>query len=205
MGKWKATDPRWKQIAEGRWPPHNPAQRRHSGKTTRDPSLRLGGGRFQPRPAHPLDRRRSRRYAQHRMTTLQRAVRTLGDRAIDPASPIGRALQAWRSDLLRDLGGAESVTTQQVAVVDVAVRTKLILDSVDTWLLARPTLVHHRTRSLLPVVVQRMRVARGFLQALQLLGLERRGPKTVSLGEYLSQYQPPAADPPRESDGDGDA
>jgi hypothetical protein len=200
MGKWKATDPRWKAIAEGRWPPHNPGQRRLSGKTTRAPGL--GPGRFQSRQDHLRDGRRSRAYAKHGLTALQNALRQHGNRAIDPRTPVGRALTAWRADLLGDLGGAESVTTQQVAVVDVAVRTKLLLDSVDAWLLAQPTLVHHRTRSLLPVVIQRQRLADGLVHYMNLLGLERRAPEAISLAEYLAR--PPAA-PPHESDGDGDA
>jgi hypothetical protein len=164
-----------------------------------------GTRRRAPPYQHVLDGRRSRRYAKHGLTTLQKAVKTLGARAIDPTSPVGRALVAWQRDLVADLGGAETVTTAQRQVVEVAARTKLLLDSVDAWLVRQPTLVHHKSRSLLPVVVQRMRLADGLTRYLDLLGLERRAPKVVSLGEYLAQYQPPAADPPSESDSDGDA
>jgi hypothetical protein len=120
-------------------------------------------------------------------------VRTLGDRAIDPQTPVGRALTRWRSELLGDLGGPESVSTQQLAIVDVAVRTKLILDSVDAWLLAQPTLVHHRTRSLWPVVWQRQRIADGFTRALLGLGLERRT-KGVDLARVLAEPHPRESD-----------
>ena len=191
--KWKATDPRWKQVAEGQWPPHNRRKPEYAGR---------GRGRFEARQDHLLDRRRSRPYAKHGLTALQNAVRTLGGRAIDPTSPVGRALMAWQRDLVHDLGGAETVTTAQRQVIEVAARTKLILDSVDAWLLRQPSLVHSRTRSLLPVVWQRQRIANGLVHHLETLGLERRAPKAISLAEYLAR--PPAA-PPRESDGDGDA
>jgi hypothetical protein len=152
MGKWKATDLRWQMIAEGRWPPHNPGQRRLSGKSTRRPGL--GPGRFQPRQDQLWDRRRSHRYAEHGLTTLRKAVRTLGARAIDPTTPVGRALSAWQRDLVQDLGGAETVTTAQRQVIEVAARTKLLLDSIDGWLFRQPRLVHYKTRSCYPVVAR---------------------------------------------------
>ena len=45
----------------------------------------------------------------------------------------GKALAQWRQDLIRDLGG--DVSTQQDAIMSLAVKTKLILDSIDVWLL----------------------------------------------------------------------
>ena len=50
---------------------------------------------------------------------------------------------------MRDLGG--DVSTQQAAVIDLAVRTRLLLDSIDTWLLRQQSLVNARKRALLPV------------------------------------------------------
>jgi hypothetical protein len=173
---WKPSDPRWKMVVEGRWPPSHPRAKRPGD----------GRGQFQARPYHLRDRRRSRRYQKHGLITLQNAVRQLGDRAIDPRTPVGRALAAWRSDLIADLGGPESVSTQQIAVVDLAVRTKLILDSVDAWLLAQPTLVHHKTRTLLPVVLQRQTIANALAHYMTQLGLERRRAKAVTLTEYLA-------------------
>jgi hypothetical protein len=53
------------------------------------------------------------------------------------------------------LGGIEVVSTQELALVEEAVKTKLILDSVDAWLLMQPTLINKRNRSLLPAVRDR--------------------------------------------------
>ncbi len=44
-----------------------------------------------------------------------------------------------------------SVSTQELALVEEAVKTRLILDSVDAWLLTQPTLINKRAKSLLPV------------------------------------------------------
>jgi hypothetical protein len=183
--------------------PRIPIGVRHKAEAVKTPVPGTGRGRFRSRPyQYVLDGRRARRYTQHGLTTLQKAVKTLGARAIDPGSPVGRALMAWQRDLTQDLGGPETVTTAQRQVIEVAARTKLLLDSIDAWLFRQPRLVHWKTRSCYPVVVQRQQLANALVHHLETLGLERRGPKPVSLAEYLAR--PPAA-PPSESDGDGDA
>jgi len=75
-------------------------------------------------------------YSKHGLTRLKHSVKALGNRSIDRRTTIGRALTAWRSELLADLGGIEAVSTQELALVEEAVKTKLILDSIDAWLLS---------------------------------------------------------------------
>ena len=99
--------------------------------------------------------------------------------------------------LIADLGGPGTVTTAQSQVVEVASRTKLLLDSIDAWLVQQPRLVNGRTRACFPVVVQRQRIADALVNHLETLGLERRGPRTLDLARALAER-------PRESDGDGD-
>ena len=77
----------------------------------------------------------------HGFYAMERTVRTLGARAIDGRSTVAKQLAAWRADLVRDLGG--DVSTQEAAVVDLAVKTKLLLDSIDAWLLTQPSLINH--------------------------------------------------------------
>jgi hypothetical protein len=60
---------------------------------------------------------------------------------------------------LHDLGGEATVSTQQLAIVELACRTKILVDSVDTWLFAQPSLTNRRNRSLLPVMLQRQQLA----------------------------------------------
>ena len=66
---------------------------------------------------------------------MKRAVKELGSRAIDRRTRLGKALDEWRRELIADLGGPEQVSTQELAIVNLAVKTKLMLDSVDAWLL----------------------------------------------------------------------
>ena len=125
-----------------------------------------------------------RPYSFHGLTAMRRAVKQL---AINDETEIGRALMAWRRDLIRDLGGPEVVTTQQLSLIEVAARSKLLLDSVDAWLLRQPSLVSYRHKTLFPVVVQRQSIANGFAHYLSLLGLERKTIPPKSLDSYLSE------------------
>lgn len=122
----------------------------------------------------------------HGTDTLKRAVQVLGRRYIDQRTVVGRALAAWRSELLADLGGIEAVSTQELALTEEAVKTKLILDSVDAWLLMQPSLIAKRTRGVLPAVRDRQALVSTLRGLLGDLGLKRRGKAMPSLGEYLA-------------------
>ena len=138
----------------------------------------------------------------HGTDTLKRAVKVLGRRYIDQRTIVGRARAAWRAELLADLGGIEAVSTQELALVEEAVKTKLILDSIDAWLLSQPTLVNKRDRTVLPAVRDRQALVSTRRGLLGDLGLKRRSKATPSLGEYLATRSNGAArsNGPRESD-----
>jgi hypothetical protein len=67
-----------------------------------------------------------------------------------------------------------------------AVKSKLLLDSIDVWLLTQESLVNKRKRSLIPVVIQRQALADGLARYMAQLGLERRQ-KEVNLQDYIQQ------------------
>ena len=60
-------------------------------------------------------------------------------------------------DLVADLGGKEALSAQKLALLDEAVLTKLILASVNMWIVKQRTLVHRQ--KVLPVVMQRNSLA----------------------------------------------
>jgi hypothetical protein len=126
-------------------------------------------------------------YTKHGLTTLKKAVRVLGGRAIDRRTAIGRALEDWRQGLLNDLGGIDHTSTQQRQLIDLAVKTKLIVDSIDGWLLKQPSLVNHRKRTVLPVVLQRQQLADALGRLMTQLGLERKVRQAPSLAAYLQE------------------
>jgi len=47
------------------------------------------------------------------------------------------------------------MSAQQLAIVDLAGKQKILLDSIDTCLFTQPSLVNSRKRSVIPVVLQR--------------------------------------------------
>ena len=126
------------------------------------------------------------RNTQHGLTLMKRAIREHGTRAIDRRTSLGKALDHWRMQLVLDLGGAEQVSTQQLTIITIAVKTKLLLDSLDTWLLEQPSLINHRKRSVHPVVLQRQQLADSLIHAMTQLGLEKKAKAVLSLSDYLN-------------------
>lgn len=129
----------------------------------------------------------ARPYQRHKFTAALKArygSKAFPVSAVDKRTRIGRALHAWRAELLADLGGAEELSAAKLALVDVACRSKLLLDSVDGYLLTMPRLWNARTRALFPLVRERQQLANGFQMTLQALGLEKRKPPALSLALY---------------------
>lgn len=127
-----------------------------------------------------------RYYTKHGLTTLKKAVRVLGGRAIDRRTALGRALEDWRYSILQDLGGVDQTSTQQRQVIDLAVKTKLLLDSIDAYLVKQPSLVNHRKRMVLPVVLQRQQLADALARYMTQLGLEKKVKLIPALSDYLA-------------------
>jgi len=79
------------------------------------------------------------------------------------------------------------ISTQELVIVNLAVKTKLLLDSVDTWLLQQPTLVNARKRKIHPAVLKRQQLADALARYMQQLGLKRRARSTQSLRDLLAK------------------
>lgn len=150
-----------------------------------DAGARLVPGRMPSKPTQA----RKRGGQKHGLTTLKRAVKGLGGRVIDRRTSLGKALDQWRANLIADLGGKEEVSTQELAIVNLAVKTKLMLDSIDAWVLTQPSLVNARKRALLPVVRERVQLADALSRYLGQLGLKRRAREAVSLQDYLAKKE----------------
>jgi hypothetical protein len=104
-------------------------------------------------------------------------------------SPIERAARSWRIEVLDDLGGPESVPATKRAVLDAALGSKILLDSLDRYLFALAAedgLVNRRNRRAFAIVSDRMRVADGLARQLQALGLERKEAPAPDLKAYLA-------------------
>lgn len=138
------------------------------------------------------------------LRALKAAVRVRGLAAIDRRTAPARALIEWHTDLLADLGGTETVSAAQRALIEDAVRTRLFLDHVDAFLLERSSLIVKRRRQrdrVMPLVIERTRLADHLMQVLTRLGLERRAPKVPDLSDYLARHYPGAAAAPAPAPG----
>jgi len=116
---------------------------------------------------------RPRRYDRHGLTALKRTVATLGGRVLDGRFAVARELREWRAGLERDLGG--DLSTQERVLVELATTTKLLLGSIDSWLLTQKSLINARRKSVLPAVRERQGLAVELARIMGQLGLKRRG------------------------------
>src|SRR5215475_162398 len=117
---------------------------------------------------------RARTYSNHGLNTLRKSLKYSGNALTSRRYKLGRVLWEWRKELVRDVGGEAAISTQHLAVIDLAVKTKLLLDSIDAWLLTQPSLIDKRRRALLAVVRERQALADALARYMGLLGLERR-------------------------------
>jgi hypothetical protein len=122
----------------------------------------------------------------HGLYATLAAVKLRGLEGIDKRTSAARALLQWRARLLADLGGAEAISAQRVVLVDVACRTKAMLDHVDEWLLARDSIINKRARTLLPIVRERQALADSLARVLGQLGIERVAAPAPSLADYVA-------------------
>ena len=110
-------------------------------------------------------------------------------------------MSQWQDALVQDLGG--DVSAQEATIIELATRTKFLLDGIDAWLRSqgRPP-VDKRPKKLWHVVKDTMPMRNALVGIMTSLGLERQEPKGISLSEYVEeQYgdREPAPGPrPRE-------
>ncbi len=133
---------------------------------------------------------KSRRvYQKHGLYALKSAIKGANGQGdwLKSLGDVGVTLKAWKDALIADLGGEDAVSTQERAVVDMAVRTHLMLESVDRWLLQQPSLVNKSRRQLFPVVLQRQQLADALTRYMTTLGLERRSRPVKSLASHVAE------------------
>jgi hypothetical protein len=71
-------------------------------------------------------------------------VARIGNKVINKRYSTDRALAKWRSEIIADLGGQDNVSTQQAAVVDLACKSKFLLNSIDVWLFSQKSLINKK-------------------------------------------------------------
>ena len=118
------------------------------------------------------------------LSKLKRKVAARGMAAVDRRGAAAKAVRAWREELLVDLGGIENVSLQRRTLVELAARTQLFIDHVDSFLLEQGDLINRGKRSLYPVVAQRQTLVDSLARLLAQLGLERQAKPVEDLITY---------------------
>ena len=145
-----------------------------------------------PERAASKGKRKNQRSGYYRLKGAVDEALRRGLNVLDCSTPGGRALAQWRDSLIADLGGREALTAQQLALVEITTRDKLVLDSVDYWLTRAPALVNRRKRALFPIVTQRAQLADSLTRRLLALGLGRRERPAPSIDDYLGREGEPS-------------
>jgi hypothetical protein len=157
-----------------------PTKRRTRGDVARDRQLEEAS-RTKPRAG--------RQHHNHGLTTLRNAVNELAARGLSPideATETGQALAQWRSELVHDLGGEECLSTQERYIVELVTRLRLMLDSIDRWLLEQPAFINKQRKQVYAAVRERTHMADSVVKNLEMLGLKRRA-KEAKLADYLTR------------------
>jgi hypothetical protein len=162
-------------------------------------------------PSRPRRNRATRAYHRTGAYPVERALPFLVERVKDPhvaddaLTPVERGARAWRGEVLRDLGGPEAVSAAKLALVEAALGTKIVLDSLDRYLFELAGidgLANRRNRRAYSIVADRMRVADSLTRQLAVLGIDRVERPPVALQEYLARRSSGSAPPVQPTEGD---
>lgn len=121
-----------------------------------------------------------RPYCRTGLNALKAKVKVRGLHALDTRTAGAQALLAWRKELFDHLGGEATCGPDKRALVEMAVRTRLYVENVDSWLLGQQTLVSMKHRSVLPVLRERMALADSLARYLAQIGVPKVEPSGIS-------------------------
>jgi hypothetical protein len=131
--------------------------------------------------------KRSRTYSRHGLNAVKARVALRGFAAVDMRTVAAREMLAFRDELVAALGGDIQLSPQRRKLVDLAARASLYLDHLDAWLAEQQTLINRRSRSVLPVLLQRQTLADHLARLLDKLGLDRVPQRTRSLQDVTAE------------------
>jgi hypothetical protein len=125
----------------------------------------------------------------HRLNATMARIKVRGLSVIDKRSLAARAMLEWKAQLIEDLGGEEAISAQERALVELATRSRLIVEHLDAFLLSQKSLIDRRKRSVYPVVQARNSAANALVNHLCALGLGKREKPVKSLAEYIAERE----------------
>jgi len=125
------------------------------------------------------------------MHAFKAKIALKGLQAIDGRTAAARYLLRWKEELTAALGDP---SPQQLALIELCVRARAVLDHIDAYIMEQPSLINRRHRRVLPVVEQRTKIADHLAKMLAQLGLERIPKPVPTLQEYLAEKYPDGAE-----------
>lgn len=131
------------------------------------------------------DKKPSRGYQRHGFTPQLRGRYKANTPQIDGRSALGQAMATYRADLLSSLGGADTLSAQELTLVEMCAKDWLMLQSVDAYLL-QAGLFNKKKRAAYPLTATRMQIADSLTRRLQALGLARRAKPVGTLASLLA-------------------
>jgi hypothetical protein len=129
----------------------------------------------------------SRGNTTHGLCALKKIITTRGMQAVSARSYAVKAVRAWEAELIRDLGGAENLSTQKRTIVEMCCRTRLFIEHIDSWIMLQDFLVYNRKKKLIPVVQQRQALCDSLTRMLAQLGLDRQAKKVEDLDQFFAR------------------
>jgi hypothetical protein len=136
------------------------------------------------------------------MAALRRKIMMHGLSVVDKRTLTARALVEWKTGIVNDLGGPEAISAQQETLVELATRTKLMLEHIDSFILSQESIIDLEKKGLYPVVRERGSLANSLVYLLAQLGLERKPRRARSLQSYLEEKSQKAEMVDEEDDDD---
>jgi hypothetical protein len=132
----------------------------------------------------------------HGFKSVKARVLVQGLSVIDKRSLAARALLEWKERLIRDLGGEKAISTQKETLIELVVRTRLLVEHLDNFILGCPSLVNKKRRSIYPIVRERQHLVDSLARMLGQLGLAKLPTEMGDLREYLKEVdcEHPAGD-----------
>lgn len=119
------------------------------------------------------------------LAALRKKILMHGLSAVDRRTLTAKMLVEWRTGIENDLGGPEAISAQQATLIELACRTKLILEHVDSYILGQESIIDLEKKCVYPVIQQRGTLANSLVYLLAQLGLERKPRRARSLQSYL--------------------
>jgi hypothetical protein len=121
------------------------------------------------------------------LAALKRKILMHGLKLVDKRTLAAQSLVAWKQQIVIDLGGDQAISSQQETLIELACRTKLILEHIDSYILGQESIIDLEKKCVYPVIQQRGTLANSLVYLLAQLGLERKPRRARSLQSYLEE------------------